>query len=228
MHIKELKIYTSKLNEQIEFYSEVLGLAIEKQSDDSVSFKIGKSLFIIENRANSTPYHFAFNIPPNKEHEALKWLKERVEILKDGDNEIIDFYDWNAKAIYFYDADKNIVEFIARKNLKYTGDKNFDKNSLIEISEIGVPLNNIEPALAVLSAQLGLKIYDGGMDRFCAIGSENGLFICINKNSKDWFPTNDKAYSSEFEIRVEEKESECKLKFKDGRLNLIKIRSINY
>ena len=115
MQIKKLKIFTTKILEQIRFYSEVLNLEVLSQTEDSISFKIGRSILEIEKAPKSTPYHFAINIPSNQENEALAWLINRVDILKYGNNEIQTFDAWNAKAIYFYDKDKNIVEFIARK-----------------------------------------------------------------------------------------------------------------
>lgn len=220
MQIKKLKIFTQKLPEQSEFYSDILGLNIIDQSENSVSFKIGKSILKIEYQQNFTPYHFAINIPSDKEVEALNWLKARVEILKDGDNEIQDFDFWNAKAIYFYDKDNNIVELIARKNLNNQSEKEFDQNSFLEISEIGLPTINIEKEFKILNTNFGLEIYDGSFERFCAIGNENGLFICINKNVKDWFPTNDKAYSSDFVVIIDENEKEYKIEYKNEKLNI--------
>jgi catechol-2,3-dioxygenase len=96
MQIKKLKIYTANLSAQSEFYSEVLNLEWIGQAKNSVSFKIGRSVLEIEEASNSTPYHFAINIPSNQENEALAWLKNRVDILKDGNNEIQDFVFWNA------------------------------------------------------------------------------------------------------------------------------------
>lgn len=218
MQIKKLKIYTTKLSAQTQFYSEILALKMLDRTENSVSFKIGRSVLKIEKAPNSTPYHFAINIPSNQENEALAWLKNKVEILKDGNTEIQDFVAWNAKAMYFYDPDKNIVEFIARKNLDNRSEIEFGQNSLLEISEIGMPTNNIKKKYHILNGIFGLGIYSGGFDRFCAIGNENGLFICIDKNIKDWFPTNDKAFSSYFEITFEEKEIENKIEFKNDLL----------
>ena len=153
-----------------------------EQSNLHVTFQVGNSRLKFVQNEKFQPYHFAINIPCNQENEALKWLQERVEILKDGNNEIQDFDFWNAKAIYFYDIDKNIVELIARKNLLNQSTKMFTTNALLEISEIGVPVNNIESTYNNLKEIVGLKIFDGGFERFCAIGDENGLFIGL-KNS---------------------------------------------
>jgi len=220
MQIKKLKIYTSSLSAQSQFYSEILKLKMLSQSENSISFKIGRSVLEIESAQKATPYHFAINIPSNQENEALVWLKSRVEILKDGNNEIQDFEAWNAKAMYFYDMDKNIVEFIARKNLDNRSNETFDQNALLEILEIGMPTNDIENKFNFLNENIGMEIYSGGFDRFCAIGDEHGLFICIDKNIKDWFPTSDKTYSSDFEVCIQQGEIEYGVAFKNEKLEI--------
>jgi catechol-2,3-dioxygenase len=221
MEIKELKIYSSKIKEQADFYSEVLGLSVIKLTEDNVLLEFGKSILNIEFKAETTPYHFAINIPSNKEYEALEWLKSRVGILKEEGNEIQDFDFWNAKAIYFYDKDKNIVELISRKNLNNLSNQKFDSNQFLKISEIGLPTLNIENEFKQLKGLTGIEIFDGGFERFCAIGDENGLFICINKKVKYWYPTNDKAFSSEFEIRLLEKGNEYRIAYKNEKIKAV-------
>ena len=118
MQIKELKIYSPNIKKQAVFYTTFLGLTLVEEHSDHIFIQVGTSILKIQYSAESTPYHFAINIPANKDIEALEWLKNKVAILKDGANEIQDFDFWNAKAMYFYDEDKNIVELIARKNLQ--------------------------------------------------------------------------------------------------------------
>ncbi|MBC8768564.1 VOC family protein [Arenibacter sp. BSSL-BM3] len=171
-----------------------------------------------EYKQSATPYHFAINIPANKEFEALKWLKSRCPILKDGEDEIINFTAWNAKAIYFYDEDKNIVELIARKNLKNASDHNFGPEHFLEISEIGVPTTDIEREFNTLKHAMDIAIYDGGFGNFCAIGDENGLLICINRERKDWYPTQDKASPSEFELKLSQNRKTYGIEFKNEKI----------
>jgi len=223
MQIQELKIYSPNIKAQADFHSNLLGLSIIKEDNNSISIQIGTSLLKFEYKTETTPYHFAINIPTNKEVEALDWLKSKVTILKDEANEIQDFESWNSKAMYFYDKDKNIVELISRKNLQNNSDEIFDSNSFLNISEIGIPTLDIEKEFNILHKQSGIEIYDGGFERFCAIGDENGLFICINKKQKDWFPTNDKAYSSDFEIQFKEKGKEYSIQYKNNELKSIQI-----
>lgn len=196
-------------------------LYIIDRSDKHVSFQIGKSILHFEYDQATTPYHFALNIPSNKENEALKWLKSRLEILKNGQDEIINFNAWNAKAIYFYDQDNNIVELIARKNLNNTLDGKFGSDQFLEISEIGVPTPDIESEFRNLSSILDIPIYDGGFGNFCAIGDENGLFIFINKDRKNWYPTQDKAFPSAFELQFSQKGKIYGIEFKSGKIGIL-------
>jgi len=218
MKIKSLTLYTRNLEKQIDFYGNTLGLKQVSQAEGQASFQVGKSILNLVQRDQATPYHFAINIPGNQVNEALTWLKQRVVILKYGTDEIQDFSNWNAKAIYFYDKDQNIVELIARKNLEYGQQENFSAYSLLEISEIGMPVDDIKTAYEALQEKATFEIFDGGFDRFCAIGDEYGLFICINKHLKDWFPTGDKAHSSAFEIQFEQKDQAFQLAFTNGEI----------
>jgi len=223
MIIKELKIYTAHLNKQRKFYSEILGLAVLSSTDDEARFQLGETILILIQSEHFQPYHFAINIPCNQEQQALNWLKERVEILKSGEIEIQDFDFWNAKAIYFYDEDKNIVELIARKNLKNESSSSFSAESLLSISEIGVPVDNVESTYNSISKVVNADIFSGSFESFLALGDENGLFICINKNKRDWFPTNDKAHSSEFELVGSLDKTDFRIQFKGGIINSITV-----
>lgn len=218
MVIKELKIFSERLEQQKQFFSEKLNLKIKGENQKSISIEIGNSTLIIEQRKNRTPYHFAITIPKDKEIEALEWLKERVEILPNGSDEIIDFSSWNAKSMYFYDNDDNIVELISRKNFNNETEDKFDQNQFLEISEIGMPVDNIKEYFEFLNKHFGVEIFDGSFDRFCAIGDERGLIICIDKNKKRWFPTNDKAFSSDFEMKLLDKGKIYKMKFEDQQI----------
>lgn len=222
MRIKELEIFTPNLQLQADFYSKVLELEKVEETSQSVSFKIGSSILQLTYREKFTPYHFAINIPANQEKEALKWLKKKVTILKDEEHEIQYFDFWDANAIYFYDADKNIVEFIARKRLKNNSENEFDRSSLIEISEIGVPTKNIEQEYKILNGATDIQIYSGSLERFCAVGDDHGLFIIINKEiKKEWFPTTDQPWSSDFNLQFIEKGKEYFFEYKGEELKRI-------
>ena len=201
MKINELIIFTNNLNQQIDFYSTILELPIVNSTPESTSIKIGDSILTFQYNKNAVPYHFALNIPSNKEKEALNWLKERVDILTFDEKEIIDFSNWNAKAIYFYDLDKNIVEFIARKNLKVNSNSKFSSKCILNISEVGLVTNKIEETFEKLNTINSVEVFSGDFERFCALGDDNGLFILVNNNLKKWFPTGDLIQQSDFIIK---------------------------
>lgn len=213
MKIEELTLFTNNLEQQVNFYSAILELPIINSTPESCSFKIGQSTLVFQYKKDVVPYHFAFNIPSNKEDEALKWLKERVETIPFDENEIIDFSNWNAKAIYFYDADKNIVEFIARKNLNSNFFDKFSSKSILNISEIGVVTTQIKEVFKSLNQIDKIDVFSGDFERFCAVGDENGLFIIVHKQLKKWFPTGDKIYESDFIIK-----GNYNFEFKNGKI----------
>ena len=154
-----------------------------------LSFQIGKSVLTFEYRQEFKPSHFAFNIPSNSITEAHQWLSDKVTILTYDGKPIADFKSWNAKAIYFYDADKNIVEFIARKNLNSNSTHPFSSSELLSISEIGLASTDIETVYNTLNGMKEIPIFGGEFSSFCAVGNDEGLFILVNKNTKTWFPT---------------------------------------
>ena len=214
MKIKELIIYTNKLDEQLDFYVDILELPQLKRTTHSGSLKIGASILTFRFKENIDPCHFAFNIPPNREEDALKWLKKRVQILSFDGVEITDFKSWNAKAIYFYDKDLNIVEFISRKNLKTHNEDSFSSESILNISEIGLATTQIEMTYNELNKMQKIEIFDGNFERFCALGNEEGMFILVNQKIKKWFPTDDEVFVSDFGIR-----GDYNFEFVNGRIN---------
>ena len=140
---------------------------------------------------------------------AIKTLKEARDDTR---------YKYKHRAVLVYDKDKNIVELIARKDLDNQTEEAFGPEHFLCISEIGMPTDDIRKKYDMLHELCGIGIHDGNFERFCAMGDPNGLFICIDKNVKDWFPTNDKAYSSEFELTFIEQGAEYRVAFRQNDL----------
>lgn len=222
MQIKKLTLKTLNLSAQLNFYTNILGCTISNKKEQEFSIELGTSQLTFIQDSNFTPYHFAINIPNNQAKEALGWLKERVEILKDGIEEIPYFDFWDAEAVYFYDADRNIVEFTARKNLSNDSKEKFGIKSFLEIGEIGVPSENIECVFNAIHKVVELPIDIGDFNRFCALGDQQGLFICIDKRKKEhWFPTEDKALVSDFTLSMEEQGNTFEVTYKAGEMEVI-------
>lgn len=224
MKIKKLHIKSKNFSEQLRFFGEVLGLPVQQLSKSQAEVSIGYSNLILEESKNFTPYHIAFHIPPQKIEESISWLKKRVEIQSFKNYEIIDFSSWNAKSTYFYDADKNILEFISREKLFSKTDEEFGSTQILGIAEIGLAINEVQPAFNFLADNFKLQKYSGDFDKFCAVGDDLGLIITIDKSKKDWFPTNDKAFASAFQLTFQHLEKIDQFSFNKNSLqNLLAI-----
>jgi hypothetical protein len=153
-----------------------------------------------EENTQATPYHFAFDIPVNMVQDAFNWLDNKVVLLSDGDDRLIQFENWNAQSMYFYDPDQNIVEFIARKNKGITKKGKFSCSKILALSEIGLSSQDLGKFAALLKGTADVGMYSGDLNRFAAIGNEEGLVIAVQPDLKDWFPNNDKVMNSPFEL----------------------------
>src|ERR1044071_4210073 len=105
-------------------------------------------------------YHFAFNIPENQYHTAKNWISSRIPLLKDKTGkEDFASESWNSDSIYFLDASGNILEFIARHNLQNATDGSFDSSQILNVSEIGLPSENVIELASRLCTEIGLSVF---------------------------------------------------------------------
>lgn len=201
MYIEHLQIRTNRLERQLHFYRELLQQEVTRSTTDSFTVQVGGSTLEIIADESATPYHIAFHIGAHLETSALRWLQERVPILADGDQQVVDFKSWNAKSIYFHDADQNVLEFISRGHLHQTSKTEFD-GTLRGIAEIGLATTRVEQMYQKLNRNLGLEKFTGDYHTFCATGDDHGLFIIIDYSKKDWFPIDQPAHPSAFKLRL--------------------------
>lgn len=222
MKIKSLKLYTNKLEAQKQFYIELLGSDFVTTDINSFTILIGTSTLTFERIDIPANYHFAINIPPHQLEKAIEWTKEKTSLLQWEGNEIVNFPNWNAKAIYFYDESKNIVEFIARENLQVDSQSAHFPENLLHLSEVGIPTSKVEQFFSYANEHYSLDKYDGDLNRFCAIGDETGLFITVNYNVKKWIPNMDDAFPYPFEINFENDKGESfHLRYEDEKLSTL-------
>ena len=206
MKILEIEIQTDNIKETETFYSEILGLQLVNKEQNSISFSAGQSKLTFIKSDNINPkYHFAFNIPNNKLEEAILWAKSRLSLIENDENGIIaNFESWNANAIYFYDNNNNIVEFIARHDLENATDRPFDTSIIESISEIGVvtekPLEIAENLIETNDLYYFSKSTKS--EKFVALGDDDGLFILVETNRK-WYPTEQKAEKHYSKVKIE-------------------------
>jgi catechol-2,3-dioxygenase len=198
MNILEIQILTDRLAETELFYSQVLELKILRKSENLISFKTGQSslTFISSNRIHPI-YHFAFTIPCDKLEEAIIWIASKIDLIKNEKNEVVtDFKNWNAKSVYFFDNNGNILEFIARFSLNNTSAKPFSSTSIESISEIGIVTDTPLKLADTLVEENNLSYFSRGpkSEKFAVLGDDNGLFI-ISKINRKWYPTKEKSRS---------------------------------
>ena len=190
MNIQKLQLWAADLQAQKDFYSNILELPTELTSA-GVLVHAG-STEILFTRAPSGfdgAYHFAFNIPQNQYQAARQWITARIPLLKDKTGKE-DFHSdsWNSDSVYFPDAAGNVLEFIARHSLNNAVGGDFDASKILNVSEIGLPSENVIAFAGELCAKLGLSIYkQEPNETFTPVGDENGLFILPIKD-RIWMP----------------------------------------
>lgn len=201
MESLELRLSTQGLAHQRAFYTETLRLALLEETPEHFTVKAGSSLLRFSSLEGEVePYHFAFNIPENKLTEARAWLLERVELLEQNGQDQFVSESWNAEQVYFLDVDGNILEFIARHELRNASTVPFGSQHILNISEIGYVVPDVPKTVEALN-NLGLTPYREPGQKFAAVGDAQGLLI-IAEIDRPWFPTELKARVAPLELTI--------------------------
>jgi catechol-2,3-dioxygenase len=189
MQIDRVTLASRNLEAQRHFYGELLGLPTTLTADGSLLVQVGRSELLFRVDETVTPfYHVAFNIPTNQAEAAAAWASSRFPLL-DKDGEIISYSsDWNAHGFYFYDADGNIMEMIARHTLPTENPNAFGPEQILSISEVGLPVPEVPGTVDRFEQALALPAYDCDRVQFNAMGDEHGLLIVVAAG-RNWFPT---------------------------------------
>lgn len=190
MRFRELELKAQNLRQQRAFYVDLLGLPLLEETPTQLTLQAGATrLRFSAGRGSEGIYHIAFNIAENKLAEAKPWLEARLQLLEhEGQNSFTAQASWNAEMVYFYDADGNIVEFIARHNLPTTSSDPFGPESITSVSEIGYVVPDVEATVARLTRDLGLEPYGSTSSDFVPLGDAEGLLIVVSEG-RHWFPT---------------------------------------
>jgi catechol-2,3-dioxygenase len=223
MILRHIHLKTHDLQALYVFYQQVLEFEVKEQKD-RFTLRAGTSLltFSSTNDTSQPYYHFAFNIPYGQQAEALDWLENRLEVLSDEDsgNKMIDFRNWNAYALYFYDPAGNIVEFIARKETPALPKRAFDISAVLSVSEVGIPLQDARKAYQLLHEVCATPQYIGAGETFLPAGNAEGLLIMVDQQKKKWYPTLHPARSFPMEVLFEEEGQPFELSSSGGMLRV--------
>jgi catechol 2,3-dioxygenase-like lactoylglutathione lyase family enzyme len=191
MHIQEVHLISSNLDAQEGFYGKKLGLPIQRLSETELSIQCGENeLFFHQRKPSPYFYHFAFLIPTGALEHAIAFAhRNNFDLLPYRGKNIIHFE--NGRAIYFYDADNNIAEFIERPLLNYPPKSSFSINDLIKINEIGIPTTTPLLQANLLCEEYGIvpmsaEHFD---NEFCWVGNHEGVILTVVAG-RNWLPTN--------------------------------------
>jgi catechol 2,3-dioxygenase-like lactoylglutathione lyase family enzyme len=190
MNIKRLELPAKDLQAQRDYYSDVLGLPVDL-SAERLEVQAGETrlIFTQAHPDFDGAYHFAFNIPENQFISAKDWISNRIPLLQDEAGKIeFESASWNSHSVYFKDAAGNVLEFIARHNLRNEISGEFDSRQIINVSEIGLPSEDVIAFAGELCARLELSVYkQEPKATFTPVGDDHGLFILPIKD-RIWIP----------------------------------------
>ena len=209
MKIVSVEIVTDKFQAQVEFYGGGLGLWLVHLHGGRARFEIGESfLDLVQGERPAGIYHLAINIPENQIEASRSWLGVRADLVRQANGDpIVSFGDWNSQSIYFWDADGNILELIARHALPNASCDDFGVESLLEISEVGLPVSDVRGTVHRLTGQFELETYRGeGSEDFAAVGDEHGLLIVVLEG-RPWFLTDSPARTLPMKVMAIQRES---------------------
>ena len=194
--IAEIQMKSSRLDELRQFYEEKLQLPVNLETDKlTVDAGTTRLIFSPPEDAGAEPfYHFAFNIPEDKIEKALQWQKALTPVLlQGGKKEIIHFSGINAHSVYFNDPAGNIVEYIARHNLKNSAQGDFSPDDILYASEIGLVVDDVTQTERDVKDVLGRNYPNEYKPKsFSAVGDDYARLILVKRDRK-WFPNKKQA-----------------------------------
>ncbi|HUE99461.1 MAG TPA: hypothetical protein VMN99_09415 [Anaerolineales bacterium] len=190
MKITYLELSTKDLKAQRDFYANILELPVKLDSA-ILEVKAGKTVLVFTQAPSEFDgaYHFAFNIPENQIHASKEWIASRIPLLRDenGQDEF-ESESWNSHSVYFTDAAGNVLEFIARHNLKDIVEEEFNSGHILNVSEIGLPADDVLELAEKLCRLLGISVFmQEPNEDFTPVGDDDGLLILPAKD-RIWKP----------------------------------------
>ena len=223
MRIKQLELLTSFLEEELHFYSVVLGLPVVSQQPDEFSIQVGWTTLTFKRSRQHYNYHYCFLIPSNKLTEALAWMEKHTAVIEIEDGRKIQHFDsWNADSFYFYDASGNLAECIVRYDLKNESESPFDQKQLLCVNEIGMPSRAVESMNSQLEQGINTQFWKGDLQRFGTNGDQEGLFLIPDYSiKKAWFPTTLPTQPSPFNALIANGGTTHRISFANEQLNMV-------
>ncbi|QBD76929.1 hypothetical protein EPA93_13315 [Ktedonosporobacter rubrisoli] len=209
MDIQEVILQTPQLARQKVFYQNILGLPMVAETNDSITLQAGATLLHFKEVEAESLYHIAFAIPRNAFIQAKAWVRERIPLLpitkslpvlpadsplrvqgKKGEDEVY-FPVVRARSFYCLDAANNILKFIVYEDLEQEISGPFGASSILSVSEIGLPAEDVLDVARQLQEQVGLEPYPLSRPAsrdFAYLGDAHGQLVIV-RTGHAWMPT---------------------------------------
>jgi len=223
MEIKKLFLHSKDVTKQFHFFKNILGFKVEQISTDEILLHSGQNQVHFKNSEADYIYHYAFLIPTGTLHSAIDFLeKKEIELLRYEGKKIIDFT--SGQAIYFYDADGNIGEFIERPSLGISSNRPFSIDQVVRLNEIGLPAKNPLAISKTLIEEYGIQPIEPSIMRedFCWVGDYKGVLI-VPKVGRNWMPTTIPSTLNNFSVLYQENGKNYRLNFEGSETGTIRI-----
>jgi hypothetical protein len=90
--------------------------------------------------------------------------------------------------VYFLDAAGNVLELIARHDLRNAAQEDFDSRQILNVSEIGLPSEDVIGLANEICTRLRVSVYrQAPNENFTPVGDEEGLLI-LPVEGRIWMP----------------------------------------
>jgi catechol 2,3-dioxygenase-like lactoylglutathione lyase family enzyme len=209
MHMKNLILQTHLLNKQKTFYHSILGLPLLAETTNSFTLQAGTTRLHFQQSESDVLYHLAFAVPPDTFPQAKERVHKHVPLLattgsqraytatsplrmwnKVGEDEIF-FPVINARLFYCRDAANNILKFIVYYDLDEEATGADGANSVLHVSEVGLPVEDVQAFSTRLMEQLEIEPYPASRpvsEDFAYLGDASGQLVVV-RSGHPWLPT---------------------------------------
>lgn len=216
MKILELTLPSSNLDKQEHLFRNVLGFQCSRIDHGQLTIQCGANTLNFVAAERQFCFHYCWLIPPGCLPALIKFLDERnfEPLLYEGER-IVDF--GNGRAVYFYDADGNLAEFIERPSLGHQTQSTFAIGDVIRLNEIGIPTEDPRQTAAELIDKFKIELVEGAVfrDDFVWCGDFEGVLL-LPRVGRNWLPTNKPAELNDLDVRFETAAGPFELKNRVG------------
>jgi len=191
--ITRLRLQAHDLERMHAFYAHTMGFGADlargalnvRTGGTTVEFTGG----ISSPEATDVPYyHIAWAIPENKLALAKEWLRQRTPLLKDPDGrDEFNFPRVNRHAVYFADPAGNILELIARHNLKDGAPGHFSLADILYVNHFGLVVDDVMQSIDQIQKALHLEPRWAPVDTFAQLGDEHRHLVLVSRE-RLWLP----------------------------------------